>query len=274
MHEALAYASDLGLPGITNDVNRSLLFLQSLGVLMEDMEGTIRPLTDLNQDEKQKISTAIIEYATLKLDIEPMEIIEKLIVNRYVLKSEPIDSDLCDTKEFANLLNACGRTDVGSLGIAIAMGDRKDSYEQAKEIQANYKKLLTKGLGWVYDEEKLQQKDHIQYYFGEDVIPENIIGTITSMLIFDSTDRIDKSKPIFGLAKRINEDVFKVSGRAHESIVDKGVNLSEAIREACELAGLDVLGGGHPPAAGTKVPTDKVDLFLEKCDEVIKKQLS
>ena len=94
------------------------------------------------------------------------------------------------------------------------------------------------------------------------------------MLIFDSTDRIDKTKPIFGLAKRIDEEVYKISGRAHESIVNKGVNLSEAIREACKLAELDVLGGGHPPAAGTKVPVDKIELFLEKCNKVIKKQLS
>ncbi len=274
LHEAVAYASELNLPGLTNDVNRSLIYLQSLGVLMEDTEGNVKTLMDLNKDEKQKVSTGIIEYATLKSNIEPNEIIEKLIVKRFVLKNETIGSDLYDTREFSNLLNACGRLDVGSLGIAIAMGDRKDSYQQAKEVQNNYKKIITKGLSWIFDENKLQQKDYIQFYYGEDIIPENVIGTITSMLIFDATDRIDKSKPIFGLAKRLNEDVFKISGRAHETIVKKGVNLSEAIREACELADLDALGGGHPPAAGTKVPVDKIDLFLEKCNEVIKKQLN
>jgi RecJ-like exonuclease len=273
LNEALAYSTELNLPGLTKDVNRSLLFLQSLGILMEDSEGSIRSLSDLNQDEKQKVSTAIIEYGTLKLDIEPSEIIEKLIVNRYVLKNEVIGSELYDTSEFSRLLNACGRTDVGSLGIAIAMGDRKDSYQQAKDVLANYKKLITKSLSWIKDEDKLQHKEYIQYYYGEDIIPENIIGTITSMLVFDTSGRIEKQKPIFGLAKRVNENVYKVSGRAHESIVNKGVNLSEAIREACRLSSLDVLGGGHPPAAGTKIPVEKIELFLEKCNEVIRDQL-
>lgn len=93
------------------------------------------------------------------------------------------------------------------------------------------------------------------------------------MLIFSKSDIIDKSKPIFGCAKRKEEGVYKISGRAHESIVKKGVNLSEAIREALNLSDLDALGGGHPPAAGTKVPVDKIDTFLENCNKVIKKQL-
>jgi len=93
------------------------------------------------------------------------------------------------------------------------------------------------------------------------------------MLIFSKSGDIDLSKPIFGCAKRKDEDVYKISGRAHESIVKKGVNLSEAIREALELSNLKALGGGHPPAAGTKVPLDKIDIFLDKCNIVIKKQL-
>ena len=83
----------------------------------------------------------------------------------------------------------------------------------------------------------------------------------------------DKAKPIFGLAKREEEKCYKVSGRAHETIVNKGVNLSEAIREACRQSDLNVLGGGHPPAAGTKIPIDKADIFLENCNIVIRKQL-
>ena len=115
--------------------------------------------------------------------------------------------------------------------------------------------------------------EYIQYFFGEDIIPENIIGTIASMLVFENFEGFDKSKPIFGLAKRENENVYKVSGRAHKKIVSKGVNLSQAIREACELSKLDVLGGGHPPAAGTKIPIDKSDMFLENCNIVIRNQL-
>ncbi|MHA1272702.1 MAG: DHH family phosphoesterase [Promethearchaeota archaeon] len=273
INEAIAYSSDIELPGLSNNPNKTLKFLQTIGILIENSQGDIKTLNDLNQNEKQKIASAIIEYATLKLDIEPSEIYKKLIVNRYILKNEPIGSELHDTGEFANLLNSCGRTDNGSLGIAIAMGDRNKAYQDAKEILQSYKQKLVKALNWLQEENKIKQKEYIQYFFGEDIIPENIIGTIASMLIFDNSGKINHSKPIFGLATREDENVYKISARAHESIVKEGVNLSEVLREACEMSNIDVLGGGHPPAAGTKVPMDKIELFLDNCNLVVKKQI-
>ncbi|MFX1328162.1 MAG: DHH family phosphoesterase [Promethearchaeota archaeon] len=273
LNEAIAYSKEINLPGLSNDVNRSLIFLQTIGILMENSNGNIRTLNDLNQDEKQKISSAIIEYATVKLDIDPNEIIDKLIINRYLLKNEEIGSKLYDATEFSNLLNACGRSNNASLGIAIAMGDRKIALGKSREIHKNYKKALLNSITWLIDNNKIQQKEYIQYFFGEDVISEKIIGTIASMLIFENPESVDISKPIFGLAQRENENVYKVSGRAHEIIVNKGINLSKAIRDACKLSNVDVLGGGHPPAAGTKIPLDKVSIFLEHCNNIIHKQL-
>ncbi|MFW9867660.1 MAG: DHHA1 domain-containing protein [Candidatus Thorarchaeota archaeon] len=273
LNEAIAYSSEIRLPGLSNDANRSLLFLKTKGILMENSDGRIKTLEELNQDEKQKISSAIIEYASIKLDLEPSKIIEKLIVNRYLLKKEAIGSKLHDAKEFSNLLNACGRTNNASLGIAIAMGDRTKIYQQSEEALDSYRKSLVVSLSWIQDNDKLIQKEAIQYFFGEDVILENFVGTIASMLIFENVKGVDNSKPIFGLAKRTDEEVYKVSGRASEYLVDRGVNLSEAIRKTCDLTGIDVLGGGHPPAAGTIVPVDKVELFLKNCDKVIQKQL-
>ncbi len=273
LNEAIAYSKEINLPGLTGDINRSLIFLQTLGILMENSNGNIRTLSELNNDEKQKITSAIIEYASIKLGVEPRKIVENLIINRYLLKNELTGSELHDMAEFSNLLNACGRTNSASLGIAIAMGDRKIAYQKSQEVLKNYKKSLGKSLNWIQDNQKIQQMEFIQYFFGEDVIPENIVGTIASMLVFERIEGFDISKPVFGLVKREDENVYKVSGRAHKKIVSKGVNLSQAIREACELSQLDVLGGGHPPAAGTKIPVDKVDVFLENCNITIRNQL-
>ena len=273
LNEAIAYSKEINLPGLTGDVNRTLIFLQTLGILMENSKGDIRTLSDLNKDEKQKISSAIIEYASVKLDIEPYKIVEKLIINRYLLKNEVVGSELYDIAEFSKLLNACGRTNSASLGIAIAMGDRKIAYQKSQEILLDYKKLLVKCLSWLKESQKIQQKEFIQCFFGEDIIPEKVIGTIASMLVFENIEGFDKTKPIFGLAKRENENVYKVSGRAHEDIVKKGVNLSHVIRDACKMSNLDILGGGHPPAAGTKIPTDKVEIFLENCNIAVRNQL-
>jgi len=273
INEAIAYSTEIKLPGLTSNASKTLLFLKTLGILIENTDGNIKSLNELNQDEKQKISSAIIEYASLKLDLEPSNITNKLIINRYFLSEEITHSELHDAKEFSYLLNACGRTYNSSLGIAIAMGDRKEIYKQSKEVIENYRKLIKESLFWIENKEEIQQKEYIQYFFGKNIIPESIIGTITSILIFENIQGIDKSKPIFGLAKRKDENVYKVSARAHEKIVKKGVNLSEAIREACINLNLDVLGGGHPPAAGTKIPVDKVNSFLENCNLAIQNQL-
>jgi len=273
LNEAIAYSKDINLPGLSKDVNRTLIFLKTRGILMENSEGKVKNLNELDQDEKQKISSAIIEYASLKLDLEPSKIIKKLIINRYLLKNELIGSEIHDIKDFSKLLNACGRTHNASLGIAIAMGDRKDIYRQSKEVLKSYRKSLAKSLSWIETNEKIQQKDSIQYFMGEEVIPESIIGTITSILIFDHSKGVDISKPLFGLAKRADEDVYKVSGRAHEKIVNKGVNLSIVIREASNLSDINSLGGGHPPAAGTKIPINKLDVFLENCNKIVRNQL-
>lgn len=273
LNEALAYSSDIELPGLTGNTSKTLKFLKTLGILMEKPDGKIKTLNDLSKDEKQKISSAIIEYSSVKLDIEPAEIIKKLIVNRYILKNEVVGSKLHDFKEFSNLLNSCGRSENGSLGIAIAMGDRKIAYEEAQSHLINYKKSIAKALSWVKSEKKLQSKDYIHFFYGENVISENIIGVIASILIFDKSGTIDKSKPIFGCVRRKDEDVYKISGRADENIVRKGVNLSEAIRLALVETNLDALGGGHPPAAGTKVPLDKIDEFLTNLNVAVKHQL-
>ncbi|TXT67482.1 MAG: RecJ-like exonuclease [Promethearchaeota archaeon] len=273
LNEALAYSSDINLPGLSGDINKSLKFLKKLGIIMEKTDGKIKTLLDLNQSEKQKITSGIIEYASLKLDIEPYEILNNLIVNRYLLTKEEPGTDLHDINEFSNLLNACGRSNNASIGIAIAMGDREKALKQARENLKAYKKTLSEALLWVKEKDIIKELDYIQYFYGEDKISDTIIGTVCSMLIYDESKIIKKSKPIVGYAKRKGTGIYKLSARAHESIVQKGVNLSEAIRDALQQTNLNALGGGHPPAAGTTVPINKIEQFLDNMSAVIQNQL-
>jgi single-stranded-DNA-specific exonuclease len=271
LNEAIAYSKDLNLPGISGNSSKSLLFLKKVGILMEKTNGTIKTLNDLDKNEKRKLSSAIIEYA-LKYQIDPEEITQNLVIKRYRLKNEMMGSELHEIHEFSNLLNSCGRSENGSLGIAIAMGDRKEAYQKAQNQLQEYRKMIMNFMNWLQEGDKIQELENTQFFFGEGRIPDTMIGTIASMLIFDKGELINKNKPILGCAKREKEGVFKISARADKRIVEKGINLSEAIRKALETSNLDVLGGGHPPAAGTKVPIEKIDLFLKNFDEEIKKQ--
>ena len=271
LNEAIAYSNELHLPGISGNSSKSLIFLKKIGILMEKSNGMLKTLNDLDKDEKRKLSSAIIEYA-LKYQVEPDEITQNLVIKRYVLKSEIMGSELHEIHEFSNLLNSCGRSENGSLGIAIAMGDRREAYHKAQDQLKEYKKTIMNFMNWLQEGDKIKELENIQFFFGEGRIPDTMIGTIASMLVFDKGEIINKNKPIVGCAKREKEGVFKISARADKTIVEKGVNLSEAIRKALEKSNLDVLGGGHPPAAGTKVPIEKIELFLKNFDEEIKKQ--
>ena len=273
LNEAIAYSSSIKLAGLSGNPNKILKFLLRLGIIMERSDGQIKTLNDLTKEEKKILTSALIEYATLKLDVEPSEVYKNLIINRYILTNEVVGSELHDISEFSNLLNSCGRTNNGSLGIAIAMGDRRIAYQKARDNLIEYKKSIMKSLKWIYENDIIHEREYIQFFDGEDVIKEIIVGTIASMLVYDEASGIDKNKPLFGYAKREEEKVYKVSGRAHQSLVDKGINLSEVIRKALEMSNLEVLGGGHPPAAGTKVPINKIDVFLDNCNQVIKNQL-
>ncbi len=273
LNEAIGYSTEIQLPGLSGDVNKSLLFLKSLGILIEKPDGTIKNLTELSEEEKKILSSGIIKYSSLKLNENPSEVINKLIIKRYILKQGKKGSYMYDLHDFSILLNACGRTSNASLGITIAMGGSEKLFSQAQEVISNYNKSLVKALEWIQMEDRIKQLNNLQYFLGEEIIPETIVGVISSMLIFDNNNKINKEKPLFGMAKREGEDVYKVSARAHQNIIDKGINLSEVIREASKLSKIDFLGGGHPPAAGTKIPLNSIKKFLENCDKVIELQL-
>ncbi|MCJ7647394.1 MAG: DHHA1 domain-containing protein, partial [Candidatus Lokiarchaeota archaeon] len=270
LNEAIAYSNNINLPGLTGNASTTLKFLKTIGILMEKPDGNIRTLNDLTQSEKRDISSKIIEYA-LKYEIDPDIITQNLIINRYILKNEIVGSELHELNEFSKLLNSCGRSENASLGIAIGMGDRRIAYQKAQENLVEYKKKISNALSWIQNG-KIKEMDYIQYFYGEDVISDTMIGTIASILIFDKSGVINKTKPVFGCSKRETEGVYKISARASKKVVEEGINLSEAIREALTISDLDVLGGGHPPAAGTIVPIDKIELFLKNCNQIIKEQ--
>jgi len=271
LNQAIAYSNEIQLPGLSQREDVSLKFLQKTGIFVENVDGEIKTLNDFSWDEKRIISSAIVKYAVDSCGFDLAEITKKLIINKYLLLDEINYLEISETSEFSRLLNSCGRTGNASLGIAIAMGDRDKSIEKVRKILKNYKSKLSKSIEWVLSEKKLKSMDYIHYFYGEDIISEEIIGTICSMLI--NSQLIDKKKPILGYANKIGENFYKVSARATIDLVNDGVNLSQVIKEATRLMKLDTLGGGHPPAAGTKIKREKIDEFLLICDKIIKKQL-
>jgi single-stranded-DNA-specific exonuclease len=265
IHRALAATTSPFIPGISGEEDKSLAFLASLDIKPKEGERW-RALRDLSEDEKKKLSSALADHLISKgLHAE----VENLIGNVYVLNREEPWTPLRDAREFAVMLNSTGRLDRPSLGIALCMGDRASALEEANRVLEDYRRSISKYLGWVLEKpERLKELEHIYVVYGETFINEKIIGTISSILVSGLENR---EKPLIAFSNIEEENAAKFSARTTDTALSRGVNLGEVMHFASEKYGGK--GGGHNVAAGAQVPIDQVDNFINTVNELVSKQL-
>ncbi len=260
----LAYSTDPYLPGLTNNRGECREFLRHLEIDIKDGEGNMRYYCDLSDEEKKKLISGLHVYGRQKG--VPERVLKNLVGEVYEMKKEPKKSPVKDGKEFSTLLNSCGRHEEPEIGIKVAMGDREEHFKEAKNLLKTHRRKLRKGIEYA-KEEGVEEKENIYFLDGEGEIPHTLIGIVVGMLY--STNEIDRKKAIIGSAEK-EEDKIKFSGRGNKTLVNKGLNLGEAMYQASEK--LEGEGGGHDVAAGATVPKEKKTKFLETIDEQIKNQ--
>jgi single-stranded-DNA-specific exonuclease len=177
---------------------------------------------------------------------------------------------LRDAREFAVLLNATGRMDKPSLGIALCMRDRGSTLDVANAVLDEYRRTINKYLNWLMEPntDRIKELGNIYVASGEGVIGDKIIGTLSSIL---STNLAKPEKPIVAYAVVPEENLAKISARSVAFLVEKGLNLGEILRIAAEKC--SGKGGGHNIAAGAQVPIDELESFVKLVDELVKRQL-
>jgi RecJ-like exonuclease len=149
------------------------------------------------------------------------------------------------------------------------MGDRGSAFEEATKVLEDYRRNINKYLGWVMEKpERMKELENIYVVYGENFINDKIIGAISSIL---SSGLPNPEKPLIAYANVQEEGLAKISARTVDSMIDKGVNLSEVMQVAAER--FNGKGGGHNIAAGAQVPEDKIGGFIEAVNELIGKQL-
>jgi len=109
----------------------------------------------------------------------------------------------------------------------------------------------------------LNQKENIQWFDSSSLGFTGMICGIAMQFIGDP------SKSTIGVNR--SDEIAKISGRSTFDLLDKGVDLSAALKEACESVG--GTGGGHRIASGGSCPTDRCEEMLSILDEIIGKQL-
>lgn len=208
---------------------------------------------DLTDDERRKLSSLI----AVKLTEQGMQVssMNEVARNRYYLKGMKMDAE-----QLSAILNSCGRSGIGGVGIAAGMGDER-AINHGAEINRDSAKDLVMYMTEL-DGRGLNQMEHIQWF-------DSSTSGFTGMLCGISMQCIgDYRKPTIGVNK--SNDPINLSSRGMWNQLDNGVNLAVAMREACAAVGGE--GGGHRIAAGGSIPADKLDDFLKTLDEIVGKQ--
>jgi len=262
----LEYASDVYIPGISNDQNGAIRFLDGLDVELKADDGSWRRWVDLSDDERRTVASALVQRAVSKG--VSADRIDGLIGTTYTLTDEPAGTELRDVSEFSTLLNATARYERADVGLAVCLGDRGAALERARTLLANHRRNLSEGLQWV-KESGVTREDHIQWFHAEDRIRETIVGIIAGMAV--GADGVERGTPIVAFAEKNDEEV-KVSSRGTPSLTRRGLDLSAVMGEASRAVGGD--GGGHDVAAGATVPKGTEEEFVQLADELVGEQLS
>jgi RecJ-like exonuclease len=263
----LQYSSDPVIPGITGDEEAALAFLQSLGIPLKDGEDW-RSWSRLDEGEKRLIASRLV---TRILSFGAGHRMARRILGEvYTLVAEEGGTALRDAKEFATLLNSCGRHDKPRLGLDVCRGDRGDSLRRALLLLQDHRRSLAEGITLV-KELGIRRMDHLQYFDAGAGIQDTLVGVVAGMLLGSGEAGADPLLPIMAFADAEDGAGTKVSARAARPLVEKGLDLSAVMRTASAAVGGS--GGGHNIAAGGLIPKGSEKRFLEEAEKIIQQQL-
>jgi RecJ-like exonuclease len=262
VYKMLQYSSDPYLPGLTGNEDACIEFLKKIGFRCAEDERWRRWI-DLSEEERIKVTSSLLQYS-VQNGLSSYSV-NRLVGECYILLREKEGTEMRDASEYATLLNATGRYMKAEIGMAVCMGDRGEAYEDSKKLLGEHRKNLVDGLNFV-KEKGVTQLSHLQYFDAGSSIPETIVGIVAGMSHASGNRRL----PIVAFADK--DDGYKVSARGTQELVNRGLNLSEAISQVCQEIG--GAGGGHDIAAGATVPFGKKEEFIERLNAIIATQTS
>ncbi len=267
VYKALEYTTDPFIPGLSGSESACIAFLNQLEIPIKKGE-KFTMLADLNEEEKKRLANALI-LKMVEAGI-PVKIAESIIGEVATLLKEEKRTPLRDAREFATLLNACGKSEKAGIGLAVALGERGELYAEALRMLSKHREYINTCLSWVTQHlERVESRDSFYALRAGEEIDENVIGTVAGMLL--NSRVLEELKPVIALAHS-RDGMLKVSGRANRELVEKGIDLGRALRKASERVGGE--GGGHDVAAGAKISRDSEEEFLSIVEEELRRQLS
>ncbi len=252
------YCNEPRIEGLTDNPNGCLDMLEFLKVSVKE-KGKWRVWNDLNENEKERVTDNVLAQ------VKPEE--QRLVYGEvYTLPRFPRGTGLRDAKEYATVLNSCGRYDDAETGLRICKGD-ESALKDAEQNRADHRRHISAALSYVKDNHLIRERRFIQYFDAGSNIRDTVVGIVAGMLLNSSECR--HNLPILGFVDA--DDGIKVSARANRELVDRGLDLSVIMKTAADIVG--GFGGGHSVAAGATIPPDKKEDFLDIVEDLVSGQV-
>jgi RecJ-like exonuclease len=267
IHRALALTTTPYLPHLSGEEDNCAALLAAHKIPLKVGERW-RTISDLSREEKQTLLTAIVELLVSK-GFKGNKALQ-LIGTVYTINNEPQGGPTRDAREFSSLLNACGRMDRQGLAVSICLGERGATLNEVQEVINRYRKTLAEYMHWLAQTPSaIMELQSVCVVRGEEKIAENMTGALSSIL--SSAGNLNPSKVTI-VSARSREGGLKLSARAPESMLKKGVDVGNALRKAATAAG--GFGGGHNVAAGAHASPKDVMEFYRMIDNLIAEQMT
>lgn len=258
INQYLQFSSDPQIPGLSDNAAGCLQFLDSLGIRGKD-GGRWRVWDDLTREERERATASILELVGPEQE-------SRAFGEMYRFPNMPMRTGLRDAKEFATVLNSCGRYDDAGTGLRICRGDMT-ALKDAERNRADHRKHISSAMSYIRDNHLLRERRFIQWFDAGSEIKETVVGIVAGMVL--SSGDCARNIPIIAFAD--SDDGVKVSARADRSLVDRGLDLSQIMKTASELVG--GYGGGHTVAAGATIPPDQKERFLDIVEDLVSSQV-
>ena len=235
--------------GITGRKREASRFLRWMGLNKDSL------LSDLD-DEKKRFFTSACALRLLRQGATP-DAVGDLVATRYWLYDWGLYAD-----ELSALFNSCARQGEHGLGLALALGNL-EAREKAIEHSKKHREFIITNLREL-EANPPEQMKNIQHFMTQETAYAGVLAGLGTLYLFDT------SKATFGMSDQ--DGKLNVSARAPRGMVDAGVNLGIACRDAGNA--VDGTGGGHDIASGATVPSKSKKKFLKELDKIVGEQLA
>src|ERR687897_1781948 len=265
IHESIARTSSPYIHGLTWNVNNAYSLIKNTGIKIKD-NGKWRVLPDFSPEEKNIIRDAIAKFIITSSNRSSIEVADNLLGYSYKLSKEDNQSFLRDARDFANLLDACGRLGKTGLGVALCMGDRSITLTEAEQIAEDYFATLNRYVSAIFNEKWRYLDDGINTVFvnGEGLLAEEMLGAVSSLLA-GSPSLFRRLLFVRTLSQEDGGNSYRFSARKCIGNRSK-LNVGHLMKECSKIVGGN--GGGNDTAAGCVIPSSRLEIFLSNVRSV------